>query len=129
MPFIDVNMPWFCCARYRTRLPSVRAFSPLFFSPHTLLRHQGVPVRIEIGPKDVANKQAVLVRRDTGEKYTVPLGDIAVAVPNLLDTIQRDMLAKARRTRDERMSVITEYVHSRHAFVLVTFYKGAPYCM
>ena len=71
---------------------------------------QGVPIRIEIGPKDVANKQAVLVRRDTGEKYTVPIADIAVAVPNLLDTIQRDMLTKARRQRDERVSVITEYV-------------------
>lgn len=75
-----------------------------------LTGRQGVPIRIEVGPKDVAAKQVVLARRDTGEKYPVPMADVAVAVTNLLDIIQRDMLAKARRVRDEQLAVITEYV-------------------
>ncbi len=102
------------------------------------LCRQGVPIRIEIGPKDVAKAQAVLVRRDTGEKYIVPLADIGVAVPNLLNLIQTDMLARARKIRDERVAVITEYVfpstilvhaHSsfrRHHVVCVQLIAGQP---
>ena len=57
---------------------------------------RGIPLRIEIGPKDVAAGQAVLVRRDTGEKMTVAFGEIPEKVKELMDTIQNDMLAKAK---------------------------------
>ena len=61
---------------------------------------RGIPVRVEIGPKDLENNQAVLVRRDTHEKMTVSLDEIKEKVTELLDTIQHDMFERARAHRD-----------------------------
>lgn len=61
---------------------------------------RGIPVRVELGPRDIENNQAVLARRDTGEKITVSLDNIAEEVTELLDTIQHDMLERARKHRD-----------------------------
>ena len=61
---------------------------------------RGIPVRVEIGPKDLENNQAILVRRDTHEKITVSLDEIREKVGELLDTIQHDMLERARAHRD-----------------------------
>ena len=61
---------------------------------------RGIPVRIEIGPKDLANNQAVLVRRDTREKIAVSLDEIEEKLAELLTTIQHDMLERARAHRD-----------------------------
>lgn len=57
---------------------------------------RGVPVRIELGPKDIEKKQVVMVRRDTREKIPVAFSDIAHTLQTLLDSIQRDLLVKAR---------------------------------
>ena len=67
------------------------------FSEHEM---RGIPVRVELGPRDIENGQAVLARRDTGEKMTVSLDNIAEEVKALLDTIQNDMLERARKHRD-----------------------------
>jgi len=56
---------------------------------------KGVPVRIELGPKDVVKGNAVLVRRDTGEKTIVPLDNIDKSVADLLDVIQTNLYNKA----------------------------------
>ena len=61
---------------------------------------RGIPVRVEIGPKDMEGNQAVLVRRDTHEKITVSLDELEKKVGELLDTIQKDMLERARAHRD-----------------------------
>jgi prolyl-tRNA synthetase len=61
---------------------------------------KGVPVRIDLGPRDLASGEATLIRRDTGEKRQVPLGDLPGLVTELLDTIQSDMLAEATAFRD-----------------------------
>ncbi len=61
---------------------------------------KGVPLRLEIGPKDIEKEQCVLVRRDTHEKLFVSLENIAETVNSLLTTIQKDMLETARRHRD-----------------------------
>ncbi|HLC80453.1 MAG TPA: proline--tRNA ligase [Candidatus Nanoarchaeia archaeon] len=57
---------------------------------------KGVPVRIEIGPRDLAEKKAVLVRRDTGEKKAVLLSGINKEVNALLEEIQTNLLNKAK---------------------------------
>ena len=70
---------------------------------------RGIPVRVEIGPRDIENNEAVLVRRDTHEKITVSLDEIEAKVSELLDTIQSDMLERARAHRDSHTYVATTY--------------------
>lgn len=53
-----------------------------------------MPIRIELGPKDIAQKQLIAVRRDTGAKITIKRVDAAKSIVKLLDTIQSDMLQK-----------------------------------
>ena len=62
----------------------------------------GIPVRIEIGPRDLENNKITFARRDTSEKYVEDIDiDIVKYVNNLLDTIQEDMYKKAIERRDE----------------------------
>ena len=63
---------------------------------------KGVPVRIEVGPRDLAEGLVTLVRRDTGEKRTAPIGEVEHRVTNLLSMIQADLLAAATQRRDDR---------------------------
>ncbi len=62
---------------------------------------KGVPLRLEVGPRDIEQGQCVLVRRDTREKTVVSFAELATAVPALLEDIQRAMFARARRNREE----------------------------
>lgn len=84
---------------------------------------KGVPLRLEIGPKDIENNQCVLARRDTGEKITVALNEVEQVVSNILETIQKDMLEKARENRDNKTYSVTSLeefansVESRPGFV------------
>ena len=63
---------------------------------------RGIPVRIEIGPKDIEANRAVIVRRDTGEKKECSLDDLAKETVSLMDIIQSHMLERARKRRDEQ---------------------------
>jgi prolyl-tRNA synthetase len=65
---------------------------------------KGVPIRVEVGPRDLAEGLAVIVRRDTSEKVTVPIAELAARVPALLDEIQASMLAAATEARDTRIT-------------------------
>jgi prolyl-tRNA synthetase len=62
------------------------------FNEHEL---RGVPVRIEIGPKDLDKGQVVLVRRDTKEKMFVPRGEVEDKISKVLGDIQRDLYERA----------------------------------
>jgi prolyl-tRNA synthetase len=66
---------------------------------------KGIPVRLEVGPKDIENKQVVLVRRDTLEKVFVPLAELETKLAELLDDIQSNLYNKALNHREERTSV------------------------
>lgn len=63
---------------------------------------KGVPLRVEVGPRDLAQGIVTLVRRDNGDKSTLGLDTLALEVPSLLETIQGDLLARALAHRDER---------------------------
>jgi prolyl-tRNA synthetase len=60
---------------------------------------RGVPVRIEIGPRDIENGQAVIARRDNGEKNFVALDQLIQAIHNLMPQIQKDMFEAAKAFR------------------------------
>lgn len=70
---------------------------------------RGVPVRIEIGPKDIANNQAVLVSRIDRSKTFVSLDNIEDELENKLNDIQQQMLEAARKNRDENTSSAADY--------------------
>jgi prolyl-tRNA synthetase len=70
---------------------------------------RGVPLRIEIGPRDVKAGQAVLVRRDTAAKETVALADLAARVPVLLGEIQSGLMAQARAFLEANIRDAADY--------------------
>jgi prolyl-tRNA synthetase len=63
---------------------------------------KGVPLRLEIGPKDIEKNQAVLVRRDTREKIFISLDELDTKVSEILESIQANLLEKAANLRDEK---------------------------
>jgi prolyl-tRNA synthetase len=69
---------------------------------------RGIPIRVEIGPRDIEQNQAVLVRRDTHEKIMVSLDELDQQVKALLDDIQKNMYEKAKNHRDEHTSEATD---------------------
>lgn len=61
---------------------------------------RGIPIRIEMGPRDIEANQAIIVRRDTREKVIVSLDEIATRAQEILDAMQHEMLERARAHRD-----------------------------
>lgn len=66
---------------------------------------KGVPVRVEIGPKDIENNQVVFVRRDNREKIVVKMDEIEERIVELLEDIQISLYNKAKAHRDARTSI------------------------
>ena len=62
---------------------------------------KGVPVRVEIGPKDIENGQCVAVRRDNGEKIVVALDELESRIPEILKDVHKGMFDKAKKNLDE----------------------------
>lgn len=70
---------------------------------------QGVPLRIELGPKDLAKGQAVLARRDSGEKSFVPFTDIPARALDLLAEIQEGLFRRALEFRNNHVVDVNSY--------------------
>lgn len=70
---------------------------------------KGVPIRIELGPKDVASDSVVLVRRDTGEKKTVGLMLLGETVEEILAEIQKDLYNKALQQQIEKTKKVDNW--------------------
>ncbi len=67
---------------------------------------KGVPVRVLVGPRDLAEGRVGVLRRDTGEETPLALAEVASAVPRLLEDIQASMLAGAVLRRDGRIAEV-----------------------
>ncbi len=74
------------------------------FSEHEM---RGIPLRLEVGPKDIEKNQVVLVRRDNGEKLFVSIDELETKVPELLKSIQSGLLEKARNLRDSKTYTVS----------------------
>lgn len=70
---------------------------------------RGIPLRLEIGPKDIEKNQCVLVRRDTREKIFVSLDELETKIQETMDQMQKDMLEKARAHRDANTHVAVNF--------------------
>ncbi|XP_075075069.1 proline--tRNA ligase, cytoplasmic-like isoform X3 [Nicotiana tabacum] len=67
---------------------------------------KGVPLRIEIGPKDLANNQVRAVRRDNGAKTDIPVANLVEEVNNVLASIQQNLFDVAKQKRDACVQVV-----------------------
>ncbi len=70
---------------------------------------KGVPVRIAVGPRDLENNTAEVVRRDTGEKQSIPLDNLAGHVAELMDEIQTNLFNRALKFREEKIRNVDSY--------------------
>ncbi|MFH1744408.1 MAG: His/Gly/Thr/Pro-type tRNA ligase C-terminal domain-containing protein, partial [bacterium] len=70
---------------------------------------RGVPIRIEIGPRDIEKDQVVLVRRDNGEKMFVPAGEARARIEETLDGIQKDLFNQAKKRTEDNSTQIDDY--------------------
>jgi len=77
---------------------------------------RGVPVRIEVGPKDIANQAAFVARRDTGESRSIPIAELAATLPTLLSEIQNQLFARALKHRETNTVEIRNEAEFRDYF-------------
>jgi len=89
---------------------------------------RGIPIRIEIGPKDIEENQAVIVRRDTREKIIVSLDNIEEKVAEVLETMQNEMLERARTHRDTHTFKATNYDDFKDAVANKPGFIKAMWC-
>ncbi|MBE6896233.1 MAG: proline--tRNA ligase [Ruminococcaceae bacterium] len=81
---------------------------------------KGVPVRIEIGPRDMENGVVVVARRDNGEKQTLPIENLSESIAALLEDVQKGLFEKAKARRDE----MTYAVHNTDELKEITESKN-----
>ncbi|MEX2502186.1 MAG: proline--tRNA ligase [Trueperaceae bacterium] len=90
---------------------------------------KGVPVRVELGPKDLDAGTAPVVDRLSGEKAPVPIGDLAASMPERLDDVHDRLYERARAFRDERILHADDYEDLKakldHGWVWAT-HSGDP---
>jgi len=77
---------------------------------------KGVPLRMEIGPRDIKDKKVVLVRRDLNSKSNVSLDNIEVSVKNLLNEIQKNLLDKHKKLREDNTLTCDNYSDFKNIF-------------
>ena len=84
---------------------------------------KGIPLRIELGPKDIEAGQAVIARRDNHEKIVVALDELETKIGEILETMQADMLEKARQIREshtvsvQTLEEMADYSKENNGFV------------
>jgi prolyl-tRNA synthetase len=95
---------------------------------------RGVPLRLEVGPKDVANQAVMTVRRDTRAKESVPLAALATRLPALLADIQATLFRQAEEFRSRnttlagsKAEVIAHFEADRRGFVAAPWDGSASY--
>mgnify|MGYP001335258518 FL=1 len=77
---------------------------------------KGVPLRLEIGPKDIQNNQVTAVRRDTLEKFPIPLDNLEEKIEELLEDIQNTMFKLALENRNKKTFATVDYEEIKKIF-------------
>ena len=94
---------------------------------------KGVPVRLEVGPRDIENGQCVLVRRDTREKQFVKFEELATAIPAAMDALAKDLYERALQNRENRTYSATtmdevKQITKEHTGFIKTMWCGDLAC-
>ncbi len=89
---------------------------------------RGIPIRVEIGPKDIEAGKCIICRRDTREKIEVALSELKQKVGEVLDTMQKEMLERARSHRDSHTYVAKNMQELEAIFAEKTGFVKAMWC-
>jgi prolyl-tRNA synthetase len=89
---------------------------------------KGVPIRIEIGPRDLKNGQVVMVRRDTCQKTPVKEADISAAIEKMLQEIQDNMFAKAKLILQDKTTIVQSYEEFKQVVEVKGGFIKAAWC-
>ncbi|HEX7880775.1 MAG TPA: His/Gly/Thr/Pro-type tRNA ligase C-terminal domain-containing protein, partial [Candidatus Eisenbacteria bacterium] len=89
---------------------------------------KGVPVRVEVGPRDMAQGQVTLVRRDTKAKETIARGDVGRRVPELLDEIQAALFQRALEFREANSRSLDDYAEFKKQVEEPGGFFWMPWC-
>jgi prolyl-tRNA synthetase len=89
---------------------------------------RGVPLRLEIGPKDIEKSQVFSARRDTREKAPIALAELTTRVPALLEEIQRNLFVRARAFRESHTSRADTWAQFVETMEGRPGYVVAPWC-
>ncbi|KAB2334717.1 proline--tRNA ligase [Cytobacillus depressus] len=95
------------------------------FNEHEM---KGVPLRLEVGPKDIENNQVVLARRDTGEKIIVSMIELESKLTEVLDDIQRNLFERAKELREQKTYKATSFDELNEIFTNKTGFVKAMWC-
>jgi len=100
------------------------------FAEHEM---KGVPLRIEVGPKDIENAEFVAVRRDTGGKLSIPLAELESKIPVFLNEIHNNLFAKAKEnltvnTRPAKSLEEIKAILEKHGGFISTMWCGSEQC-
>ena len=89
---------------------------------------RGIPVRVEMGPRDIEAGKAIIVRRDTREKTEVAIDELPVKIKEILDTMQVEMLERARNHRDAHTYVALNYDECKETAATKSGFIKAMWC-
>ena len=89
---------------------------------------RGIPVRVEMGPRDIEAGKAIVVRRDTREKTEVAIDELPVKIKEILDTMQVEMLERARTHRDAHTYVALNYDEFKETAATKSGFIKAMWC-
>jgi prolyl-tRNA synthetase len=89
---------------------------------------RGVPLRIEIGPRDVESAQVVFARRDSGEKSQIPAGVVATRAKETLDDIQKNLFEKAKKFLGDHTHETDDYDELKRITNEAGGFVWAPWC-
>lgn len=89
---------------------------------------KGIPLRLEIGPKDIENNQAVLVRRDNREKLVVSLDELENKIQEVLEDIQNSLFEKAKVSQVEKTSTAVNLDEFKNLLDMKPGFVKAMWC-
>jgi prolyl-tRNA synthetase len=89
---------------------------------------KGVPLRLEVGPKDIEKNQVVLVRRDSREKMIVPMSELETKVPEILKDIQKCLFEKAKNAQNNKTFNASTMEELKEVLDHTLGFVNAPWC-
>ena len=113
------------CGSFRVKVDDTDKSPGWKFSEQEM---RGIPIRVEIGPKDIEAGRCVICRRDTGEKTEAALEELEKTAGGILETMQREMLERARAHRDAHTYTAGNYEEFCRLFAEKSGFVKAMWC-